>query len=140
MKSLAELKRSIKVGTHLKLVRHDWLETKVVGNLGTSVLKSRSLWVGLVRPVVLVQSNQIALETAGTTYGKSFMNWPKASNIRFTERRLNGNLIEGFEIDLKADGKFSAVMAYEDVTAFVGTHCECHAAYDLTTGGYACAK
>lgn len=140
MKTLAELKRKIVVGTHLKLTRHDWLEIKVIGNLGTEVLKSRALHVGQVRPVTLVQSNQIALETPGSTSGKSYLNWPKASNIRFTEHSVNGNTIEGFEIDLKADGKFSAIMAYEDVTAFVGTHCECNAAYNLTTGGYACAK
>lgn len=104
--SLASLKRSIRVGTLLKLVRHDWLNLTVRGNTGTSTLTG-PLYAGLVRPVVLVQSNQIALETPGSTSGRSYITWPKADRVRETDK--------GFQIDLDGTGKFEQVMEYEFV-------------------------
>lgn len=105
--TLAEMKRTIRVGTLLKLTRHEWLETHVVGSLSTKVLKSGTLYIGLVRPVVLVQSNQIALRTEGSATGMSYLTWPKAHSIRFVPN--------GFEIDLNQDGTFREIMAYEIV-------------------------
>lgn len=104
--SLASIKRSIKVGTLLKMVRHDWFPNGIMtvhGNLGTSQLKGNTL--GVVRPVVLVQATQIALETPGS--GKSFLTWPKANCLRETAN--------GFEIDLDGTGKFEHIMGYEFV-------------------------
>jgi hypothetical protein len=149
LKSLAELKRSIHNGSLLKMVRHDWFKggaMTVHGNTGTSQLKGNLL--GVVRPVTLVQANQIALEKPiaigkGCWQGdgkKSYLTWPKASNVRFTERNDNGVTVQGFEIDLNGDGKFSDIMAYEDVTYKANTHCECGAAYDVVSGGYLCAR
>lgn len=105
--SLASIKRNIKVGTLLKLVRHDWFPNctmTVHGNTGTTQLKGR-IAIGQVRPVVLIQASQIALETPGS--GASYLTWPKANCIRKTPN--------GFEIDLEMDGQFSKVMGYEFV-------------------------
>lgn len=101
--SLASLKRSIKVGTVLKMVRHDWFpegNMVVHGNLGSSQIKGKLL--GVERPVVLVQSSQIALQLGES---KSFLTWPKANCIRETPK--------GFEIDLDGTGKFEHIMGYE---------------------------
>jgi hypothetical protein len=92
------------VGTLLKLVRHDWLKPLVVnGNLGQTVVKPK-IHVGLVRPVALVQSTQIALQGDN---GLSYLPWPTSKNIRETAK--------GFEIDLVGFGEFKYVMEYEIV-------------------------
>ena len=94
--SLASIKRSIKVGTLLKLVRHDWFPNG-----------KGSLAIGQVRPIVLIQASQITLETPGSNSGKSYLTWPKANCIRETPN--------GFEIDLLDTGQFSKVIGYEFV-------------------------
>jgi hypothetical protein len=136
--SLASLKRSIAVGTLLKMTRHDWFpngEMTVHGNLGTSKLKG--CLVGTVRPVVLVQSGQIGLTTTKEdgTITTSYLQWPKASCIRET--------LYGFEIDLNHDGKFDAVMAYEFVVPFSGEEIEAQvvvAAHPTTKEAYEAAR
>lgn len=102
--SLANIKRNIKVGTLLKLVRHDWLRPIVVnGNLGQTTIQPK-ITLDMVRPVRSVLSKGITL-TTGSDY--SILPWPKATSIRETAN--------GFEIDLNQDGKFEAVMGYEFV-------------------------
>lgn len=103
--SLAVLKRKLTLGTQLKLVRHDWMKTPLVvrGNLGDTIIQPK-IFVGLVRPIAMIQSNQIALRTGKEL---SYITWPKASSVRETEN--------GFEIDLNDNGKFKDVMGYEIV-------------------------
>jgi hypothetical protein len=109
MKTLAELKRTIKVGTKLKLVRHDWFAKGgivVHGNLGTTRLKPKYN-VGCVRRVAVVHTTEIGIETFNPQGGSeySWLQWPKAAHVRFTDN--------GFEIDLNGDGQFDQVMGYE---------------------------
>ena len=100
--SLASIKRKLKVGTLLKLVRHDFLKPFVVhGNLGQTVIQPK-IFVGQVRPIALIQAKQIALKTDDHL---SYLEWPKANCIRETPN--------GFEIDLDDTGKFEHIMAYE---------------------------
>ena len=104
--SLAAIKRKIRVGTKLKLVRHDWFAKGglvVRGNLGTTVLKPK-IEVGCVRPVTVVHATEIALTGEA---GTSWLQWPKAYCVRDTPN--------GFEIDLRCDGTFAEVMGYEFV-------------------------
>ena len=103
--SLASIKRKLKVGTLLKLIRHDFLKPITVeGNLGRTVIQPK-IFIGQVRPIALIQAKQIALRTADHL---SYLNWPKANCIRETAN--------GFEIDLYGTGKFEHIMAYEILT------------------------
>lgn len=107
--SLASLKAKLKVGTLLKLVRHDFLKLTVIyGNLGVTTLQPK-LFIGQVRPIVRTQTNAIVLRSE---QADSWLNFPKAKYVRETPN--------GFEIDLNVDGPgdFKEVMAYE----FVSTH------------------
>jgi len=104
--SLAALKRKIKVGTYLKMTRHDWFPNSsmtVQGNLGTTQLKGAL--VGTVRPVVYAKTTGIGLKTGNNV---SCMDWPPANSVRETQN--------GFEIDLNRTGEFKEVMAYEFVS------------------------
>lgn len=111
VKSLAELKRTLKVGMQLKLVRHDLVAKgglKVVGNLGTTTIKPK-IFIGQVREVASATATHITLATPqpdGSLH-PSYLDWPKANRFRPTEN--------GFEIDLNDDGKFTEAMGYEFV-------------------------
>lgn len=116
--SLAHIKRSIKVGTLLKLVRHDWLRTIVRGNTGTEIITG-PLHIGLVRPVTSINSVGFTLATVehDGVVKNSHVNWPKSSAIRDTACFGHGGFSTyGFEIDLNGTGKFENVMGYEFVT------------------------
>jgi hypothetical protein len=63
MKTFSDVKKRFKVGTELKLIRHDWLKPNL------------PLQIGAVRKIVKVQSNAIQFE------GGSWLNYPKASDV-----------------------------------------------------------
>jgi hypothetical protein len=106
--SLTVLKRRIRVGMKLKLVRHDGLRPIVVrGNVGDTATEPK-IQVGMVRSVCIVHRDEFALLTQLPDHTEpSYITWPKASRVRDTER--------GFQIDLNDDGTFTAVMEYEFV-------------------------
>jgi hypothetical protein len=79
IKSLAELKRKVKVGTKIKLVE------------ATTAFGLPHKYLGSVRAVDKVQSNAIRFE------GGSYLYWPKASNMTFEE---NGFSIEEGNVNL----------------------------------------
>lgn len=112
--SLASIKRRVKVGTRLRMTRHDWFpqgSMTVHGNLGTTQLRGANL-LNVVRPVVVVHTNEVGLKTEKQigdelTSSVSYLTWPKASCIRETTN--------GFQIDLQGTGNFAQVMEYEFV-------------------------
>jgi hypothetical protein len=104
--TLAATKRTIKVGDQFKLVRHDWMDTIIHGNTGTTVLKGR-LRIGDIRAVSQVLTTKIAFRTESGS--DSWLHWPKAQSFRPTAN--------GFEIDLHDEGTFREAIGYEFVKA-----------------------
>lgn len=70
MKSLAELKRTLKPGTIVTMVSNDWYP--------------HSQLIGTPREIALVQSNAIAFKTESTVSGKSWLYFDRgAKNFVF---------------------------------------------------------
>jgi hypothetical protein len=93
--SFAELKRRLRVGVKLKLVRHDW--ARPGGKLN----------VGDVREIAQVQSNAIAFATPLSDSGLSWLYWGKADQYRIDEC--------GFDVALNPNKGFEQIIRYEFV-------------------------
>lgn len=89
MKTLADLKRKMTLGTTVTMVKHDWMPN---GEL-----------INLPRKIKTVQSNGVQFEPHKEGKQGSWLTWHKASEYRF----LNENT---FEVALEPD--FSKVMQY----------------------------
>jgi hypothetical protein len=101
--SLAAIKRHIRVGTALQIVRHDHPPVIFAHETAEAIEKKKAAFLRMfeVRRVAVVQSNAIAFHT---DEGKlSWHYWPKASNVRDTAN--------GFEVPL--DDSFTKLIAYE---------------------------
>lgn len=88
MKSFAEFKRALKIGTLLHALHHGYLKSD---NPEEYSMPPKDMGV---REVSIVQTNSIALKTTKNN-GKvvdSWVYWPKAS-----EAKVNGNILELYE-------------------------------------------
>jgi hypothetical protein len=81
MKTLADLKRRLSIGTRLQTVSAP-AAARVAGNGGTVELASRLL-PGQVRIVVAVQANGVSLQAADGH--RSFLDFPRAAELRFDD-------------------------------------------------------
>ena len=81
MKTLADLKRRLTVGTRLQTVAAP-AATTVAGNGGTVELASR-LVRGQVRIVASVSANGVSLQA--TDGHRSFLDFPRAADLRFED-------------------------------------------------------
>jgi hypothetical protein len=78
IKTLADLKRALTVGTKITMTRHDWITPTSVGD--------KSL-VGMTRTVEIVQTNAVAfsptgsLDWNGKPRGRSWLTFPKATDF-----------------------------------------------------------
>ncbi len=101
--SLVSIKRRIRVGTALQMVRHDHPPVVFSHETAEAVEKKKAAFLRIfeVRTVALVQTNAIAFNSND---GKlSWLYWPKANCVRETAK--------GFEVAL--DDGFTKLMAYE---------------------------
>jgi hypothetical protein len=100
--SLASIKRRVKVGSRLQVVRHDWPALRLHGQTDEEYTAKRAAFFA-VREVVSVRGGEIGLRTGEDR--TSYLTWPKAGSIRETPK--------GFQVDLNGAGDFAAVMEYE---------------------------
>jgi len=101
--SLAAIKRRIRVGTALQMVRHDHPPLVFSYETAEAIEQKKATFLRMfeVRMVALVQTNAIAFDSGD---GKlSWLYWPKANGVRETAN--------GFEVAL--NDSFSKLMAYE---------------------------
>ena len=101
--SLASIKRRIRIGTALQMVRHDHPPVVFSHETAEAIEKKKAAFLRMfeVRTVAVVQTNAIAFSGEGGTL--SWLYWPKADCVRETTN--------GFEVSL--DDNFSKLMAYE---------------------------
>ncbi len=90
MKTLAELKRKLTVGTIVTMTRHDWYPGGAL--------------IGLPRKIKHVQGNAIQFEPHKEGGSGSWLHWEKANEYR---------IISDTEFEVALEPDFSKVMAYK---------------------------
>ena len=101
--SLASIRRRIRIGTALQMVRHDHPPVVFSHETTENIEKKKAAFLRMfdVRTVALVQTNAIGFDSGNGTL--SWLYWPKANCIRETAN--------GFEVSL--DDNFTKLIAYE---------------------------